>query len=145
MGHDSEKTTEIYLKSLECNVINKTNHDLLPCCCTYCMPPLKENQTPHAAIAIPARGIGNRRVRHFKLLRREMSHRQYFILLKPRLRKCRKWIRVSLLLRKAVSMQMIRKQFVQQEQICKNVNFCLFLPFYKQKHITLQYLPSNCE
>ena len=29
MGHDSEKTTEIYLKSLECNVINKTNHDLL--------------------------------------------------------------------------------------------------------------------
>ena len=29
MGHNSEKTTEIYLKSLECNVINKTNHDLL--------------------------------------------------------------------------------------------------------------------
>ena len=29
MGHDSEKTTEIYLKSLECNVINKTNHELL--------------------------------------------------------------------------------------------------------------------
>ncbi|MCR4922155.1 MAG: site-specific integrase [Bacteroidaceae bacterium] len=29
MGHDSEKTTEIYLKSLDCNVINKTNHDLL--------------------------------------------------------------------------------------------------------------------
>ena len=29
MGHYSEKTTEIYLKSLECNVINKTNHDLL--------------------------------------------------------------------------------------------------------------------
>ncbi|MBO5630866.1 MAG: site-specific integrase [Aeriscardovia sp.] len=29
MGHDSEKTTEIYLKSLECNIINKTNHDLL--------------------------------------------------------------------------------------------------------------------
>ncbi|MBO7067135.1 MAG: site-specific integrase [Bacteroidaceae bacterium] len=29
MGHDSERTTEIYLKSLECNVINKTNHDLL--------------------------------------------------------------------------------------------------------------------
>ena len=29
MGHDSEKTTEIYLKSLESNVINKTNHDLL--------------------------------------------------------------------------------------------------------------------
>ncbi len=29
MGHDSEKTTEIYLKSLECNVINQTNHDLL--------------------------------------------------------------------------------------------------------------------
>ena len=29
MGHDSEKTTEIYLKSLECNVINITNHDLL--------------------------------------------------------------------------------------------------------------------
>ena len=29
MGHDSEKTTEIYLKSLECNVINKANHDLL--------------------------------------------------------------------------------------------------------------------
>ena len=29
MGHDSEKTTEIYLKTLECNVINKTNHDLL--------------------------------------------------------------------------------------------------------------------
>lgn len=29
MGHDSEKTTEIYLKSLECNVINKTNHQLL--------------------------------------------------------------------------------------------------------------------
>ena len=29
LGHDSEKTTEIYLKSLECNVINKTNHDLL--------------------------------------------------------------------------------------------------------------------
>ena len=29
MGHDSEKTTEIYLKSLECNVINKANHELL--------------------------------------------------------------------------------------------------------------------
>lgn len=29
MGHDSEKTTEIYLKSLECNLINKTNHELL--------------------------------------------------------------------------------------------------------------------
>ena len=29
MGHDSEKTTEIYLTSLECNVINKTNHELL--------------------------------------------------------------------------------------------------------------------
>jgi len=29
MGHDSEITTEIYLKSLQCNVINKTNHDLL--------------------------------------------------------------------------------------------------------------------
>lgn len=29
MGHDSEKTTEIYLKSLESNVINKANHDLL--------------------------------------------------------------------------------------------------------------------
>lgn len=29
MGHDSMKTTEIYLKSLQCNVINKTNHDLL--------------------------------------------------------------------------------------------------------------------
>lgn len=29
MGHDSEKTTEIYLKSLEEGVINKTNHDLL--------------------------------------------------------------------------------------------------------------------
>ena len=29
MGHDSEKTTEIYLKSLDCNVINKTNHELL--------------------------------------------------------------------------------------------------------------------
>lgn len=29
MGHDSEKTTEIYLKSLECNIINKANHDLL--------------------------------------------------------------------------------------------------------------------
>lgn len=29
MGHDSEKTTEIYLKSLECNVINRTNHELL--------------------------------------------------------------------------------------------------------------------
>jgi len=29
MGHDSEKTTEIYLKSLEYNVINKTNHELL--------------------------------------------------------------------------------------------------------------------
>ena len=29
MGHDSEKTTEIYLKSLECNIINQTNHDLL--------------------------------------------------------------------------------------------------------------------
>ena len=29
MGHDSERTTEIYLKSLECNVINKTNHELL--------------------------------------------------------------------------------------------------------------------
>lgn len=29
MGHNSEKTTEIYLKSLECNVINKTNHELL--------------------------------------------------------------------------------------------------------------------
>ena len=29
MGHDSEKTTEIYLKPLECNVINKTNNDLL--------------------------------------------------------------------------------------------------------------------
>ena len=29
MGHNSERTTEIYLKSLECNVINKTNHDLL--------------------------------------------------------------------------------------------------------------------
>jgi integrase len=28
-GHDSEKTTEIYLKSLEGNVINKTNHELL--------------------------------------------------------------------------------------------------------------------
>ena len=50
-----------------------------------------------------------------------------------------------LLRRKAVRLQLIRKQFVQKEQICKNVNFCLFLPFYKQKHITLQYLPSNCE
>ena len=39
MGHDSEKTTEIYLKSLECYVINKTNHDLFPCCRAYCMPP----------------------------------------------------------------------------------------------------------
>lgn len=29
MGHDSEKTTEIYLKSLECNIINKANHELL--------------------------------------------------------------------------------------------------------------------
>jgi integrase len=29
MGHDSEKTTEIYLRSLECNVINKTNRALL--------------------------------------------------------------------------------------------------------------------
>ena len=29
MGHDNEKTTEIYLKSLECNIINKTNHELL--------------------------------------------------------------------------------------------------------------------
>lgn len=29
MGHDSEKTTEIYLKSLESNVINAANHDLL--------------------------------------------------------------------------------------------------------------------
>ena len=29
MWHDSEKTSEIHLKSLECNVINKTNHDLL--------------------------------------------------------------------------------------------------------------------
>lgn len=29
MGHDSEKTTEIYLKSLECNVINQTNRELL--------------------------------------------------------------------------------------------------------------------
>ncbi len=29
MGHNSEKTTEIYQKSLECNVISKTNHDLL--------------------------------------------------------------------------------------------------------------------
>lgn len=29
MGHDSEKTTEIYLKSLDCNVINKANHELL--------------------------------------------------------------------------------------------------------------------
>lgn len=29
MGHDSEKTTEIYLKSLECNVINRMNHNLL--------------------------------------------------------------------------------------------------------------------
>ncbi|MCH5178033.1 MAG: site-specific integrase [Prevotellaceae bacterium] len=29
MGHDSEKTTEIYLKSLESNVLNKTNHRLL--------------------------------------------------------------------------------------------------------------------
>ena len=29
MGHDSEKTTEIYLKSLDCNIINKTNHELL--------------------------------------------------------------------------------------------------------------------
>ena len=38
---------------------------------------------------------------------------------------------LPLLRRKAVSMQMIRKQFVRQEQICKNVNFCLFLHFYK--------------
>ena len=38
MGHDSEKSSEIYLKSLECNVINKTNHDLFPCTCAYCMP-----------------------------------------------------------------------------------------------------------
>ena len=29
MGHDSEKTTEIYLKSLESNIINRTNHELL--------------------------------------------------------------------------------------------------------------------
>ena len=29
MGHDSEKTTEIYLKSIEHNVIHKANHDLL--------------------------------------------------------------------------------------------------------------------
>lgn len=29
MGHDSEKTTEIYLKSLDCNIIDKMNHDLL--------------------------------------------------------------------------------------------------------------------
>lgn len=52
---------------------------------------------------------------------------------------------MSLLLRKAEHSQMIRKQFVQQEQNCKKVDFCLFLPFYKQKHITLQYLSSNCE
>lgn len=29
MGHDSEKTTEIYLKSLESTTINKANHELL--------------------------------------------------------------------------------------------------------------------
>ena len=29
MGHDSEKTTEIYLKSLKCNIINQANHELL--------------------------------------------------------------------------------------------------------------------
>ena len=29
MGHDSEKTAEIYLKSLEEGIINKANHDLL--------------------------------------------------------------------------------------------------------------------
>jgi integrase len=29
MGHDSERTTEIYLKSLECNIINKANRDLI--------------------------------------------------------------------------------------------------------------------
>lgn len=29
MGHDSEKTTEIYLKSLACTTINKANHELL--------------------------------------------------------------------------------------------------------------------
>lgn len=29
MGHDSEKTTEIYLKSLKSNLIDKANHDLL--------------------------------------------------------------------------------------------------------------------
>lgn len=29
LGHDSEKTTEIYLKELACNVINRTNHELL--------------------------------------------------------------------------------------------------------------------
>ncbi|MBQ8969060.1 MAG: site-specific integrase [Bacteroidaceae bacterium] len=29
MGHDSEQTTEIYLKSLECNMIDQANHRLL--------------------------------------------------------------------------------------------------------------------
>jgi hypothetical protein len=29
MGHDSERTTEIYLKSLERNIINKANRDLI--------------------------------------------------------------------------------------------------------------------
>ena len=29
MGHDSERTTEIYVKSLETNVINQANHELL--------------------------------------------------------------------------------------------------------------------
>ena len=50
-----------------------------------------------------------------------------------------------LLRRKTEYLQLFDSKLIKRLEFVKKTDFCLFLPLYKQKYSTLQYLPSNCE